>query len=432
MFTFPITLYGGEFTGGTSPLSWPSYSALSVAENAANSTSAGMVTASGGVTPLSYSIVSGNGAGIFAINTSTGEITVTNNSNLDYETTVSYSLGIRATDSDSPASTADSTITVNVTNVVELPVNTAVPVISGTEQVGQLLSATTGTWTSAAGSLSYAYQWRRAGVDISGATASSYTLVAADEGATITIAVTATNSDGSDSATSAATGTIAAASSAPVYSLDFDGTTDYLSMSDTNWGSYNRSKFAIAFSAYVHASTYVMGKWGSAGSSAREWAVQANVSGGNLAFKFYGYNAALQQIRCFGTQNLSLNTWYAVLITYDAAGAGAKMYINGTEDTGATTQNDTSTLQTLTQQVEIGSANSGLSKFDGLLYQPTFISGSIPIAADVFDGTAGKLKDLSGLTGAHSSLDASTATNDVILATDWTNHGTVTSSAVIP
>ena len=64
------------------------------------------------------------------------------------------------------------------------------PTITGTAAVGSTLTAVAGTWTPAADSL--AYQWKRNGTAITGATASTYALVAADGGASITVTVTAT------------------------------------------------------------------------------------------------------------------------------------------------------------------------------------------------------------------------------------------------
>lgn len=89
------------------------------------------------------------------------------------------------------------------------PVNSGLPIISGIQTRGQTLSTTNGSWTGFPAP-SYTYQWKRAGVDIGGETASTYLLAAADVGAAITVAVTATNASGSASATSAATGNIAA------------------------------------------------------------------------------------------------------------------------------------------------------------------------------------------------------------------------------
>jgi hypothetical protein len=58
---------------------------------------------------------------------------------------------------------------------------------------------------------SYAYQWKRDAVNISAATASTYTLVTADLGAQMTCDVTATNIAGSATATSNFLGPVAAA-----------------------------------------------------------------------------------------------------------------------------------------------------------------------------------------------------------------------------
>jgi surface protein len=81
-------------------------------------------------------------------------------------------------------------------------------VLSGTETVGEELSVTDGTWQGQA-TITYAYQWRRDGSNISGATSSTYTLVAADYDAVIDCVVTATNSLDSTSADSNDTGAIA-------------------------------------------------------------------------------------------------------------------------------------------------------------------------------------------------------------------------------
>src|SRR5205823_3579397 len=87
-------------------------------------------------------------------------------------------------------------------------------------QQGQILTASAGTWTGTA-PIGYAYQWRRCDgsgvncVDIGGSTATAYTVVGADIGSTIRVAVTASNSVGSSSATSTQTAVVAAAPAAP-------------------------------------------------------------------------------------------------------------------------------------------------------------------------------------------------------------------------
>ena len=101
------------------------------------------------------------------------------------------------------------------------PVNTGLPVVSGSAVVGQVLSASSGTW-SGVPAPTFGYAWQRCDsggancAPIGGATSQTYTLVAGDAGSTIRVVVTATNTSGSASASSAQTGVVVAASSPPV------------------------------------------------------------------------------------------------------------------------------------------------------------------------------------------------------------------------
>jgi hypothetical protein len=78
------------------------------------------------------------------------------------------------------------------------PVNLTAPVISGTAERGETLSSTTGTW-SGDGAISYAYQWKRDGSNILGATSSTYLLAAADDNTFISCLVFATDNIGTRS-----------------------------------------------------------------------------------------------------------------------------------------------------------------------------------------------------------------------------------------
>ena len=100
------------------------------------------------------------------------------------------------------------------------PVNTAPPAISGTPRAGASVTASTGTWSGSP--TAYAYQWSRcdsAGAgcaQIPGATSSAYTAATTDVGATLRVAVTASNTGGSATASSAPTTVVQAAPSATV------------------------------------------------------------------------------------------------------------------------------------------------------------------------------------------------------------------------
>lgn len=80
------------------------------------------------------------------------------------------------------------------------PVNTSPPTITGTAAEGQMLVASTGSWSEA--SLSFAYEWLRcdtAGANctaVAGATSSTYVLQSADVGSRLRVLVTASNAGG--------------------------------------------------------------------------------------------------------------------------------------------------------------------------------------------------------------------------------------------
>ena len=89
-------------------------------------------------------------------------------------------------------------------NVLLPPVNTVAPVISGTNNIGQVLTTTDGTWTGTPAP-TFAYQWFRGAAAISGKTATTYTIQSQDLHPTaqaITCQVTGTNASGTAVATS--------------------------------------------------------------------------------------------------------------------------------------------------------------------------------------------------------------------------------------
>lgn len=105
--------------------------------------------------------------------------------------------------------------TCNVSQLVALrpgpdaPVSTSPPTVTGLARQGQLLSASTGSWSGSP--TSYAYQWERCDAGGGACTAvpsarnASYPLAGADVGFTLRVVVTAANAGGSASAASAPT-----------------------------------------------------------------------------------------------------------------------------------------------------------------------------------------------------------------------------------
>lgn len=92
---------------------------FTIAENSANGTSVGtvQVTQSTPTQALTYSITAGNTGNAFSINSTTGQISVATSAALDFETTPTFNLSIRATTATNGSDT--STVVVNLSNVAE-------------------------------------------------------------------------------------------------------------------------------------------------------------------------------------------------------------------------------------------------------------------------------------------------------------------------
>ena len=96
------------------------------------------------------------------------------------------------------------------TVVPTAPSNVSLPTVTGTAEVGEVLSASQGSWTGSE-PISYGFQWQRcdgACSDVSGATGLTYSVATGDVGLSLRVIVTAANSAGSASASSLRTGVV--------------------------------------------------------------------------------------------------------------------------------------------------------------------------------------------------------------------------------
>jgi hypothetical protein len=115
-----------------------------------------------------------------------------------------------------PGYAGSATVTSAPTAVVvpSVPVNAAVPAVSGSLVVGSTLTASTGTWSDPQPALTYA--WSRCAADgtscaaVAGAAGATYAITAADVGSTLVVAVTGGNVTGSATASSAPTAVVPA------------------------------------------------------------------------------------------------------------------------------------------------------------------------------------------------------------------------------
>jgi hypothetical protein len=154
----------------------------------------------------------------------------------------SHTFAVQATDA------AANTNTASYSWSVVAPASTSPPTISGSASVGQVLSASPGSWT---GSPTFAYQWLRCDVNglgcwpMAGATSSSHTVEAADAGSTIEVQVSATTSAGSASAESSPTAAVTAepASTSPPAISGNATEGQALSVSPGSWSGYPAPSF---------------------------------------------------------------------------------------------------------------------------------------------------------------------------------------------
>jgi CSLREA domain-containing protein len=127
------------------------------------------------------------------------------------------------TDGRSTAESLTSATVGPVANVNDAP--TGAPVVTGTPTEDQVLSADTGSMADADGLGVFSYQWQRDGLNIAGATSSTYTLGEADVGTTVRVVVSYTDGRGTaESLTSAAVGPVANVNDTPSGVLVVNGT----------------------------------------------------------------------------------------------------------------------------------------------------------------------------------------------------------------
>ncbi len=143
---------------GAAPIAAVANGPYTIAENSAAGTSAGFAHSSdpdAGDT-RTYSITGGSGAGIFAINATTGEITLTGS--LNYEVTNSYTLNLRVQDAGGLFDTT--TVTINVSDVNETPtLNPAGPfTFAENTAIGTLVTTMTASDPDTGQTLTYSIQ----------------------------------------------------------------------------------------------------------------------------------------------------------------------------------------------------------------------------------------------------------------------------------
>lgn len=224
----------------------------------------------------------------------------------------------------------------------------------------------------------------------------------------------------------------------PTRSISFTAaSSQYLSMSDANFGAFNRAKFAV--NCWVkNASIPSLAPIIAQVSPEVAFRLYLQNSGGNALVDFFTSSDSATYTGKFrdGT-GFSPTGWHHSLIWYDSANSTAgdrmRMWNDGVEVTSPDIDTNPSTaIFDSTGPILIGGDTSNLGYFDGLIYQLAFFSGSLPAIGTVYN--AGHPMDVSGLTGLYSYLDCASGvvTHDAVLGASWTNNNTAVASSTIP
>ncbi len=186
----------------------------------------------------------------------------------DADVGATISVVVSYTDGNGTAESLTSAAVGPVANVNDAP--SGAPVVTGTATEDQTLTADTSSIADADGLGAFSYQWQRDGVDIGGATGSTYTLGDADVGTSISVVVSYTDGNGTaESLTSAAVGPVANVNDAPTGAPLVTGTTtedqtlsaDTSSIADADGlgaFSYQWQRDGVAIGGAT-ASTYTLG-----------------------------------------------------------------------------------------------------------------------------------------------------------------------------
>ncbi|MBK9308527.1 MAG: cadherin domain-containing protein [Nitrospira sp.] len=219
---------GTGFTAGTVNAQ------LSIDENSTNGSYVGFVTAQdpdAGET-FSFSLTDSAG-GRFAVNTSTGEITVANSSLLDYESSATHNITVRVTDSG--GLTYDEVLTIQVNNLEDVPVN-QVPGAQSTNE------DTTLTFNAANGNL----------ISIADDAGEPLVVTVAVNNGTVTLSgttgLTFTAGDGTGDATMTFSGTVEDINAA-LDGLQYDPTADYSGSDTFTITSYDQTLYSLDLDA---------------------------------------------------------------------------------------------------------------------------------------------------------------------------------------
>lgn len=201
----------------------------------------------------------------------------------------------------------------------------------------------------------------------------------------------------------------------------------YLSMTDANFGAFDRRLFAI--SAFFNRDSTgtkhdIMRQWISAGFVSFTFRIDST---NKLEFLYTQNGSTVKRITTTATYGSGTDFHAMAFFDIDNGTSADRigMYVDGTIVSAYDTKDiPTDAVYNSSDAVEIGGS---VRPMDGTINDPSFWSGGIPAITTVRNAGTGAPENLTGASNLYSWLDFETdVVTDNVLDTDWTNNNGVT------
>ncbi len=229
-----------------------------------------------------------------------------------------------------------------------------------------------------------------------------------------------------------------AGASVPTQSIDFEASsTQRLSISDANFGAYDRALFTVNFSVLRESTGTTQFIFVHADNTNQ--AILLQFLSDNRLYWIVSTDGAADSGELATTATYTdTSNFYDITIQYDGNNATAndrmRIWVNQVEVTAFDIRTNPSgaVFNTAADWRISGNKGAGNQGFDGLIYQWSFYSGVNPSQATLY--TAGLPNNATAITGAWSVLgvQGGSVTTDSVLAATWTNTNSATASNTIP
>ena len=185
-----------------------------------------------------------------------------------------------------------------------------------------------------------------------------------------------------------------------LYSLDFDGVDDYVTMGDvanTEWNAPFSLSYWLKRTGVTGTTEFHICKQESSGNY-RGWMTFISGSNDKLAFSIRNVNTAAQKITSQMSNAILDTDWHHAVFTYSGSGSntGVLKYFDGVLDTGGTSIGDVSATIVSTAPLQFAKRSTGTPNAKVLLDEVAIFDAVLSAADVTAIYNSGSPTDLSG------------------------------------